>query len=134
MTETQGAGEARSGDEDVEAVVAGVGEDGFGSAQEREKWLAPKEDGGDEEAAQEGEEKAGAGNLAGLFGLAFAEAEGDEAAAAHAEGEADGLDEGHEGKGDAYGAGGFYAELGDEEGVGQIVDGGDEHAAHGGER
>ena len=62
-----------------------------------------------------------------------AETAADEAAGAHAHAEAEGLDDGHQGKDDADGGRGAGADLGDEVGVGGVVEDGDELAGHRGQ-
>ena len=48
-----------------------------------------------------------------------------------AEGEADGLDDGHQRESHAHGGGGAGTDLAYEEGVGHVVDGGDQHTDDG---
>ena len=62
----------------------------------------------------------------------LAQQAGDGVARALAEGEADGLDDGHHGEGHAYGGGGAGTDLPYEVGIGHVVDRGDQHADDGG--
>ena len=63
----------------------------------------------------------------------LAQQAGDGVARALAEGEADGLDDGHQGEGHAYGGGGAGTDLPYEVGIGHVVDRGDQHADDGGD-
>ena len=124
--------EGRS-DEDGPRIGAGVGQDGVGAAQQHhEAGQGGKADSRQHDAEDQRREKAGGGELGGGAGVLIAEAAADDSACAMAQHEAEGLNDGHEAGHDAHRARRAGGQLAHKEGVGQIVDAGDEHTQDGG--
>ena len=121
-------------DEDGPRVGAGVGQDGVGAAQQHHE----AGQGGEADARPALMPKASAvkklvgGELGGGVSVLTAEAAADDAARAVAQHEAEGLNDGHQAGHDAHRARRAGGQLAHKEGVGQIVDAGDEHTQDGG--
>jgi hypothetical protein len=125
----------RGRDEDGPRVGAGVGQDGVGAAQQHhEVGQGSETENGQHCAEGQRREEAGGGELCGRMGVLTAEAAADDAARAVAQHEAEGLNDGHQARHDAHRARRAGGQLAHKEGVGQIVDAGDEHTQDGGGR
>ena len=125
----------RRGRQDVAPVVAGVGQDGVGGAQQLHQRLQKEKAAHAQQraAAQRGE-KAHGGDVAGPGRFLLAQQAADDAARAHAHHEAERLQDGHQAEHHAHRAGGAVGvQLAHEKGVGQIVDGTHQHAGHRGD-
>ncbi len=119
--------------QDGPRVGAGVGQDGVGAAQQHhEAGQGGKAAHGQHGTHRHGREEAGGGELCGGMGVLTAEAAADDAARAVAQHEAEGLNNGHQAGHDAHRARRAGGQLAHKEGVGQIVDAGDEHTQDGG--
>lgn len=126
-------GHHRRGQQDVEGVIPRKGQDGGGGPEQVHEGIHPQPPQHREaEAEGDGGVKGGGGIAAGGVGVLRAEAAADQAARPHAEGEAHRLDHRHDAEDDAHCPRGAGAQLADKIGVGHVVDGGDQHADHGG--
>ena len=112
-----------------------MGQDGVGAAQQHhEVGQGSETENGQHCAEGQRREEAGGGELCGRMGVLTAEAAADDAARAVAQHEAEGLNDGHQARHDAHRARRAGGQLAHKEGVGQIVDAGDEHTQDGGGR
>ena len=135
VVEHQGRDHEGGADENVEDVVLGVLGAGGGGAQDVHQGVQ------EEETQHPQYRRQKKGGVEGhhrhaldLLPPLLAQKPGDMVAGPLAEGEADGLDDGHEGEGHAHRRRGAGADPAHKEGVGHVVEGGDEHADDGGHR
>ena len=118
----------RHGVEDVGGIILGVGGDGLRRAEEANDGVDVRQaEKRQNDARDERREERRGGVGVGLFAVARAERLADVRARAHADHKGDGLNDRHGGEDDAHRAGGGGAELADEEGIGHVVNVGDEH-------
>ena len=135
VVEDQGGDHEGAADEDVSSVVLGVSGAGGGGAQQIDQRIEPQGAQHTQHRPQsKGGEKGDGGHVLCLLPLLLAQKPGDVVPGALAEGEADGLDDGHQRESHAHGGGGAGTDLAHEEGVGHVVERGDEHTDDGGYR
>ena len=112
-----------------------MGQDGLGAAQQHHKIGQGEQACRCDDAAEhQRREEAGGSKPGGSIGVLAAQAAADDAARAVAQHEAEGLNDGHQARHDAHRARRAGGQLAHKEGVGQIVDAGDEHTQDGGGR
>ena len=134
VVEHAAAGEQRPRQQNGDAIVSGIGENGVGAAEQvHEGREEKKSHRADDQPQGQREEEARGGIAGGAVGVVLSQAAGDVAAGAVAEHEAECLEDGHEAVDNADGARGALAQLADKVGVGHVVDVGDEHAGDGGD-
>ena len=117
----------RRGQQDDAGVALGVGEDGVRRAQQPHERPERAQPGRTQrQPHRRGEDERAAADAVGAVIVLAAETAADDRTAAHADAEAEGLNDGHQRKHDADGRGRARRELGDEIGVGGIVEDGDQ--------
>lgn len=134
VAEDEGGAADGGADEDEASIGDGVGHHGVGTAQQAQEGLEHrKPQYGDDTAHQDGGKEGAGGVPRGGLVLLGTQLTADETARAHAQTEADGLDDRHDGIDRPHGGRGGLIDLGDEVGVGSVVDHGDEHTDHRGD-
>ena len=120
----------RRSQQDHAEVCLGIGQDGIrGTQQIGQRLQKQQPQHTDQHAGGQRTEKSRGGHFRGFLIVLMADGAGDEVAAALAEEEPDGLDNGHQGKHHAHGAGGRVAfQHPHQEGVRHVVKGGHQHA------
>ena len=135
VVQHKGAHNERCADENPTQILHGVGQDGVGGAEQagnrRDKHHAQHRQ---HAAAEHRREKGGGCHTFGIVVLTRAELAGNIVARAVTEEKADGLQQRHRRVGDADGGGGLRVELPDKGGIDHIVQAGDQHTDHGGQR
>ena len=133
--QNKGGAHDGGGGQNVAGVIAGIGQAGLRRAQKTHQRpeKAQAED-GQQKPHAEGQQKGGGNIAAGAFLILLSQLAGDHAACAHADAEAHRLDQRLDGKHHPHRRGGAGADAGDEVGVGDVVEGGDQHARHRGQR